>query len=231
MSGAITREAFETAAGRRRAWRELMLADHGALRLIHRNEHEIAPGRMRRSAQPSPFDIERLAKLGVRTIVNLRGDKPSGFYFLEEEACRRLGLDFVTFRVFSREAPSREILHGARALFSRIAYPALMHCKSGADRVGLMSALYLFLQEGVPFDRALGQLSLRFGHIRRGKTGVIDHALELYLAHARRTGADLSSADAFFRWVDSDYDPAAAKRDFLASWWGDFLTERVLRRE
>ena len=209
-----------------------MLADHGVLRLGFRNLHAVAPGKMWRAAQPAPADVARYARMGVRTIVNLRGDAPSGPLFLEEEACRRHGVALENFRVWSREAPTLDVLAGARALFRRIAYPALMHCKSGADRVGVMSVLYLFFEEGVPFDRALGQLSLRYGHFRQGKTGVIDAALEQYLAFARDTGVDLSSVDAFFAWAQSPhYDPARIKREFMGAWWGNFLTERVLRRE
>ncbi len=42
------------------------------------------------------------------------------------------------------------MMRDARALFDRIEYPALFHCKSGADRVGLMAALYLFFKEASP---------------------------------------------------------------------------------
>lgn len=231
MAVPITREEFATPAGRRRAWRELMFADHGALRLLYRNVHEIAPGRMWRSYQPSPGQLRLWRKRGVKTVVNLRGDKPSGFYFLEEEACRKLGLTLVTFRVFSREAPSKDLLHGARRLFDEIEYPALMHCKSGADRVGLMATLFLFMHERVPLDAAMSQLSWRYGHIRHGKTGVIDRVFETYIDYARGAGKSLSSVDDFFEWVDNVYDPARVKAAFMSSWWGNLLTERVLRRE
>jgi hypothetical protein len=68
--------------------------------------------------------------------------------------------------------------------------------------------------------------------VKHGKTGVIDAAFDLYLVHARANRISLSDVDAFIRWAESDaYDPAAIKRDFMGSWWGNFLTERVLRRE
>ena len=231
MRAPITREEFATPAGRRRAWRELVLGDHGFLRSFYDSSHALSPGRMWRTYQPGPARLERWAAKGVRTVVNLRGDKPSGFLFLEEEACARLGLAHVPFRVYSREAPSKEILHGARALFAEIEYPAIMHCKSGADRVGLMSTLYLFFREGVPLDKAMGQLSWRYGHVRQGKTGVIDHALDQYVDYARERGHDLADVDAFFAWVDDVYDPAATKASFRAQWLGSLLTERILRRE
>ena len=227
----ITREEFATPAGRRRAWRDLMLRDHGFLRKVYENTHEVAPGRMWRTYQPSPAMLKRWKARGVRTVINLRGDKPSGFYFLEEEACRELGLELKTFRVFSREAPSKDILHGARKLFDEIAYPAIMHCKSGADRAGLMSTLFLFFHEGVPLDRALEQLSFKYGHVRQGKTGVIDAAFEEYLDYAAANDVSLSSVDGFFEWVDREYDPARTKETFRGTGWGVFLTEQVLRRE
>ena len=40
----------------------------------------------------------------------------------------------------------------------------VMHCKSGADRAGLMSALYLILNQDVSVDKAKNQLSLKYLH-------------------------------------------------------------------
>ena len=228
---ALTREAFETPAGRRRAWRELMLADHGVLRLFYDNTHEVAPGKLWRTYQPSPARLQKWKAKGVKTVVNLRGDRPSGYFLLEEAACRDLGIALRTFRVFSREAPSKETLKSAKDLFADIEYPAVIHCKSGADRAGLMAVLYLFLHEKKPLDEAMKQLSFRFGHVKQGKTGVIDHAFQKYLDHAKTHGLDLSSTEDFFRWVEEDYDPAATKAEFMGSWWGNLLTEKILRRE
>lgn len=231
MTGEDALDDYRTPAGRRRAWRELMLVDHGALRKLYDNSHTVVAGKLWRSYQPSPADLKRWQARGAKTIINLRGDKPSGFLFLEEEACARLGIELRTFRVFSRDAPSKEALYGARDLFNEIAYPALIHCKSGADRAGLMSALFLFLHEGRPLDEALGQLSWRFGHVRQGKTGVIDYAFEQYIDYARSNAIALDDRDAFFNWIDTQYDPVAIKKAFKPAPWGTFLTDVVLRRE
>lgn len=231
MAAPLTREDFKTPEGRKRAFRELMLRDHGVLRTVYDNSHEIAPGKMWRTFQPSPKHLERWAAKGVKTVINLRGPKPTGQLFLEEEACERLGLTLVNFRVYSREAPSKEILHGARKLFSEIEYPAIMHCKSGADRAGLMATLFLFFHEGVPLDDALDQLSFKYGHVKAGKTGVIDAAFARYIAYAKEKEISLSDVDAFFDWVDRDYDPAEVKASYRSKGWGDLLTEVILRRE
>lgn len=227
------REPFDLGdkTARRRVARAFFWGDHAFVRAIYDNAHEIAPG-VYRSAQPSPQRLAFWRARGVKTVVNLRGPAPSAALALETEACARLGLLLVNFRVFSREAPSAETLVGLRALFGAMERPALLHCKSGADRVGVAAAMYLFFERGAPLNQALGQLSKRFGHFREGKTGVIDRAFELYLAHAEKTGIALDDVDAFMDWARSDaYDPVAIKRDFKATPLGGLLTERLLRRE
>ncbi|GJL95594.1 MAG: protein-tyrosine-phosphatase [Hyphococcus sp.] len=231
MPPALTMNDLKTSRGRRRAWRELMIGDHGWLRKFYDNTHEISPGKMWRTYQPSPAKLQKWKKCGIKTVINLRGDNPTGYYLLEKEACEKLGLTLTTFQVFSRNAPPRETLHGARKLFAEIEYPAIMHCKSGADRAGLMSTLYLFFHEGIPLDMAMEQLSFKYGHVKQGKTGVIDAALNQYIDYAQDNGKSLSSVDDFFEWADTVYDPDATKENFRASGWGSFLTETVLRRE
>jgi protein tyrosine/serine phosphatase len=112
-------------------------------------------------------------------------------------------------------------------MFRTIRYPALMHCKSGADRAGLMSVLYAHLHLGQPLRAAVkDQLSLRTLHIRQGKTGVLDYMFERYFAEGEPRGLSL------LEWVNSGaYDHDAIRRDFDAGVIGSLLTETLLRRE
>ena len=187
---------------------------------------------MWRSYQPGPKRLETWRDQGVKTIINLRGPTLSGPFLLEDETCAELGLTHIPFRAYSREAPAPTFLRQARALFQSIEYPAMLHCKSGADRAGLMATLYLFFEEGMPLDKAMEQLSFRYGHIRAGKTGVIDYALEKYIHYAKENAIALDDVEAFLNWADSPlYDPVAVKAAFKTTWWGALLTERLLRRE
>jgi undecaprenyl-diphosphatase len=43
--------------------------------------------------------------------------------------------------------------------------PILIHCNGGADRTGLISALYLYTVEGKPSEVANSQLTTFYGHI------------------------------------------------------------------
>ena len=205
-------------------WADMLLVDHGLFRLAYLNLHPLGRNAWR-SAQPAPHQIGRIARLGVKTIVNLRGPRWCGSYWLEQQACRRHGLRLVDYQVRSRAAPTREEVLGARDLFRNLQGPVLFHCKSGADRAGLMSTLYLIAVEGVPVDEARRQLALKFGHIRQSDTGVLDYFFERYLE------ANARSPIGFFEWVERDYDADEVKSAFVASGWANILTNRILRRE
>ena len=203
---------------------DMLFVDHGIFRMIYVNRHALDE-RTYRSAQPAPHHIRQLAREGVRTIVNLRGERLCGSYWLEQAACKRYGIALVNYQVRSRAAPSREELRGVRELFERIEYPMLMHCKSGSDRAGLMSVLYRHLRQGVPMPEAIKELSLRFGHIRQADTGVLDAFFERYIADTKVRPM------AFYEWVETVYDPDELKRTFQASGWANRIVHSVLRRE
>ena len=218
---------LSTARGRLAAYLDFLWEDHAYLRLGFQNAHWLGP-ELIRTNQPWPYQLKWWRDHGVRTVINLRGGgHKAGFYALERDACERLGLTLVDFPVSSREAPTRAQVEGAKALFETVGYPAVMHCKSGADRAGVMSVLYAHFRLGLPLREALKrELGFRTLHVRHGKTGVIDYAFDRYLAEAEPKG--LSYLD----WVRSPaYDPKQIKADFQAGWWGTLLTERLLRRE
>ncbi|WP_336485428.1 tyrosine-protein phosphatase [Methylobacterium nigriterrae] len=207
------------------AWANMLLVDHGVFRLAYLNRHRVGAGELWRSAQPSPRDLARFRRDGVRTIISLRGGREHGSWPLQREACERHGLRLVEFVLRSREAPSRETILSARDFFAGVEYPAVMHCKSGADRAGLAAALYLILHENRPVAEAARQLSARYGHFRFAKTGILDAFFALYLREGEPKGLD------FLTWVETDYDAEALRRDFRPGFWSDLVVDRVIRRE
>lgn len=203
---------------------DMLLLDHLFIRFAFPNRHRLSKDAWR-AAQPLPHQIRDLARRGVRTVVNLRGETQSSTYAFEKAACRNAGLELVDFRIRSRAAPTRAELLAARDLFATVTYPMLMHCKSGADRVGLMSALYLHTRHGVPIAEARRQLSLRYGHIRQADTGILDHVFDAYLADAAETPI------AFYDWVETIYDPADIAARVHSQRWANRIVDKIFRRE
>jgi uncharacterized protein (TIGR01244 family) len=139
----------------------------GAIQLTG-NFSEVLPGQLYRSAQPTAGDIAFYAqRYGIKTIVNLRGsDKnKSGWYADEVAAAQKANIKLIDFRMSARRELTPEQAHRLIALLKDAPKPILIHCKSGSDRTGLVSVIYLNQIAGVDEDTAEGQLSLRFGHI------------------------------------------------------------------
>ena len=209
---------------RLRAWLNMLANDHGIFRVVYLNLHKVTP-QFWRAAQPTPRQIAALAGQGLKTIVNLRGGREYGSWPLEREACDAHGIVLRDFVIRSRGAPDRESLLSAAAFFDELAYPVLVHCKSGADRAGFMAALYLVLHEKRPVREAMRQLSLRYGHFRFAKTGILDAFFEMYLRDGEAAG--LSFTD----WVRERYDPEALERAFKPGFFSDLLVDRIMHRE
>jgi protein tyrosine/serine phosphatase len=203
---------------------DLVLVDHGVFRSIYSNTHQITPG-VWRSAQPGPASIRRMARRGIKTIINLRGLRDCGSYRLQQAACKRHGIRLIDFPVQSRNCPAAQTIRAAGELFANIEYPVLLHCKSGADRAGLMAALLLTLKEGLPVEEATKQLSLKFGHIRQSDTGILDYVFEKYRQHNRQQPI------AFMDWVNTVYNPIALKQEFRAKGWANLIVNQALHRE
>lgn len=203
---------------------ESFFIDDGFLSYLFPNRHRIT-NRMWRSSQPHYMQIGALKKKGIRTIINLRGARDCATFFLEDKACREHGIKLVNFPVNSRQPPKLEILEQLEKLFSAIEYPALMHCKAGSDRAGIMSALYLLIAARRSVKEAKKQLSLRYGHIRHAKTGVLLKFLETYEAFAAKNDTD------FMTWARTYYDRDAVIASHKVFSWAEWLSSKALKRE
>ena len=204
-------------------WWELFAKDHHFLRTRWRNLHQLDE-MMWRSNQPSPKQVAEIAEMGIKNILNLRGARSVGTWQLEAEACAKYGIRLYDFTARSRAAPDKQMLYDARDLFACLDGPSLMHCKSGADRAGLMSALYMLVVKNVGARQALAQLSFKYLHVKQAKTGLLDAFLESYIPFEDK-------GMAFYEWVENIYDPEALQASFMAKGWANRLVDDILKRE
>ena len=201
---------LSTPENRRRAHIYNLWFDHAVLRKVWTNFYPVAPG-VYRSNQPTHERFERLKQMGIKTVLNLRGAAGAAHYLVEEESCRRLGLTLVSVNLMARQAaPRHDILHLIRA-FREIEKPFVMHCKSGADRAGFASAIYLMEIEGRPVAEARKMLGVKYIHFKWSRTGVLDYILDRYEARRAETGIG------FEDWIATEYDAANMQADYLAN--------------
>jgi protein tyrosine phosphatase (PTP) superfamily phosphohydrolase (DUF442 family) len=89
-----------------------------------------------RGAQPTGEGMARLKAMGVKTVVNLRAwhsdkDKEAG-----------TGLKSVRFEMEPWRGDTEEVIQFLKVVTDTNNLPAFVHCKRGADRTGMMCAMY-----------------------------------------------------------------------------------------
>lgn len=142
-------------------------ATHGSPLRPLDNFHTIAGGRAYRSGQLAPDTLKYIIEMKrIRTVVNLRGPNPgSGWYQDERAACEAAGVRLVDVALSASSLPTRE---NALALYDLFedpsAEPLLIHCRGGADRSGMVAAMWR--REVLGEDRAVAakELSWVYGH-------------------------------------------------------------------
>lgn len=193
--------------GRLGAWLHYHLFDHAFLRSFWTNFHEVAPG-VYRSNQPTHRRFRTYARMGIRTVINLRGEDKYSYYLFEKEACDRLGLVLVDAKLMARQAARRDRIIAVIDAIRAAERPLVFHCKSGADRTGFVGALYLLIFEGASIQDAKKQLGIRYIHLDWTKTGIQDYIIDVFAA--RQGYGEIG----FEEWIRSEYDQKRLQRGF-----------------
>jgi protein tyrosine phosphatase (PTP) superfamily phosphohydrolase (DUF442 family) len=94
-----------------------------------------------RGAQPTDDGIRYLAKLGVKTVIDLR--EADGRARAEEQTVRAAGMQYVNVPMTGLTAPTAAETSKILGLLQNSnAGPVFVHCKRGADRTGAVIAAY-----------------------------------------------------------------------------------------
>jgi len=206
-------------------WLHMMVIDHGLLRLGYQNEFRL-PGGLIRVNQPSPANLIRYQKrYGIKTVVNLRGkNEQLGWYRLESDACEQLGIHLLNLQVYSRGLVEKWELLALLQTIRNLEMPALVHCKSGADRAGFFAACYRYIRLGEPAEEASRELGWRYGHFSAAKTGVLDHFFTTYLQ-------ERDSRESLLSWANRAFTKERVESSFSPSGVSSWVVDRLLRRE
>jgi protein tyrosine/serine phosphatase len=105
-----------------------------------------------RSAQPTREGMKNLEKLGIKTVINLRvfhsdSDEISGTELLND------ALSVKTWHI-----EDEDVIRVLRIVRNKENGPFLIHCLRGADRTGVMSAMYRIVVQGWTKEEALKEM-------------------------------------------------------------------------
>ena len=110
-----------------------------------------------RGAQPEGSDYADLAKLGVKTVINLIGD--SDLDATEQSSVLRHGMRYVAIPMSTRKAPTTEQLTAFLAVVNDPAsQPVYVHCVGGRHRTGVMTAVYRMIKDGITGAEAFSEM-------------------------------------------------------------------------
>jgi hypothetical protein len=180
---------------------------------FHGNLGVVDAGRVIRSAQPTSQLPAWIREHQLRSILNLRGGGPADWWYdAEVRAARDGGVRFYDWPLSATRRPSRRELLVLIDTLRSCPYPLLIHCKSGADRTGLASALYLMMERCVPPEQAENAFTLEHGHVPLCGPEHLHEPLNEYAAWlaARRLA---HSPDRFRDWVKNEYDSPDGRED------------------
>jgi protein tyrosine phosphatase (PTP) superfamily phosphohydrolase (DUF442 family) len=106
-----------------------------------------------RSAQPSARGMKNLKALGITTVVNLRS------LHSDRDELRGTGLAYEHIYMKAWHPEEKEAVRFLQIVTDRKRTPVLVHCQHGADRTGVMCALYRVTVEGWTKKAALEEMS------------------------------------------------------------------------
>jgi len=160
-----------------------------AVRPMLDNVHPVVPGAVYRSGQLGSDHLEAvITRYHIRSVLNLRGARPGSRWYDDEVAtAERDGVEHVDVELSpERDVPASEAERLVR-LMDALPKPVLIHSQVGADRSGLVAALYRFARIHDGASAAAAQLSAWYGHIPllRAKTAAMDRSFWAYVQSHR----------------------------------------------
>lgn len=116
------------------------------------NLHKVSDA-LYRSAQPTAEGMQNLKELGVKTIINLRS------FHSDRGEIGETGLGYEHIYMKAWHPEEKEVVRFLQLVTDPDRTPVLVHCMHGADRTGVLSAVYRVAVEGWTKDEALRELT------------------------------------------------------------------------
>ena len=109
-----------------------------------------------RGGQPLAGGLKKLSEIGVKTVINLRGE--DNLTHAEEAEAKRLGLRYYGVPMPGLSRPTDAQVKRVMALINDPEnWPVFIHCKHGSDRTGTIIACYRISKEGWTDERAIAE--------------------------------------------------------------------------
>jgi len=115
------------------------------------NLHKITTN-LYRSAQPTAEGMQNLKKMGIKTVINLRS------FNSDRDEIGDTGIlrEHIFMKAWHPER--KEVVKFLQLVTDEKRYPILFHCQHGADRTGIMCAIYRIAVQGWNREDAIQEM-------------------------------------------------------------------------
>ncbi len=143
---------------------------------ISKNFYTVEDERLYRSAQLSTQELKEVVeKYHIKTVISLRGSPGRTMYYeTEAETLEKLKITFIPVALSDEYYPNEVYLKEIFHQFDHGQYPMLIHCRVGADRTGMIAALYQLTYMKKSLNQALEQLKFKYWHVPLFKPAMVN---------------------------------------------------------
>ncbi len=147
-----------------------------------------------RGAQPDEEGFRELAKLGVHTVVDLRGS--GGRSSKEAAIVQGLGMQYVNVPLDGFRAPTPEQVSKLLGLLeNHDGGPVFVHCRRGADRTGTILAIYRIEHDHWDNQKALAEAkTMKMASAERAMRNLVLNYKPVEVAAAQLSVTTVNSA-------------------------------------
>lgn len=165
---------------------------------LTKNFYEVDAGKFYRSAQLTPDEMQQaINQYAIKTVISLRGGSEESYWYKPQvEVLARNKVEFYPISLSMDSFPSKENLNEIIRLLKTAPKPILVHCRSGADRTGMVSALYQIEEMGKSKEEALEQLRFKYWYVEAFHPAMTEF-IKVY------QGSD---------WAQNSYQPCSYKK-------------------
>jgi protein tyrosine/serine phosphatase len=105
------------------------------------NLHKVTDN-LYRGAQPTAEGFKNLKEMGIKTVVNLRA------FHSDRDELKGLDLSYENIDVKTWHAEDEDLVRFLKIVTDKTKMPVFVHCQHGADRTGMMVAVYRIAVQG-----------------------------------------------------------------------------------
>jgi undecaprenyl-diphosphatase len=159
----------------------------GALYALHitqqSNFNKITEGEAYRSAQMDGDLLKHyINTYQIKSVLNLRGRNSAQQWYIDElKISSEQNVRHYDVALSAHREPTQEETRLLMELIKYAPRPVLIHCQAGADRTGLVAAMWKVIVNKEPKEEAAKQLSIWYGHMPVGPATAMDNFFEKWV--------------------------------------------------